>query len=382
MKMEASKVVRLLRDVCGDQGLSLWSSEGRNAFLHIAACSLLLFFASCSKSNQETAPKLKDNGQLASEIAEYMTAYYENGLFSGSILVAANGRIIHRAGYGLANREWQIPNTPSTKFRLASLSKQFTAAAIMKLVDEGKVQVDSSVSSYLPFFRKDIGEQVSVHKLLSHISGLTLDYQDLPNYSRDILRNPYTLTETLALQQPLNLEFEPGTQFSYSNYGFIVLAAIIESVAGKTYGKVLKEKLFEPAGMGLDSYKPQYHIDILSEERQAQVKKIVQLLEAYEPTKIAIELRTSRQVYLDSLYKEYLAGNFELKSNEVYQLGFRLARRLRHEKVYAVDVKGRSYFADMTQDEYDAKVQKLDREDLRISEWNKRYRRFYSYGTL
>ncbi len=131
---------------------------------------------------------------------------------------------------------------------------------------------------------------------------------------------------------------------------------------------------------GLDSYKPQYNIDILSEEKQAEVKKIIKLLESYEPTKIAVEVKTNRQAYLDSLYNEYLAGTFALPSNEIYQFGFRLARHLSHEKVYAIDVKGRSYFVDLTQEEYDARVQKLKNTNLLHRDWNTRYKKLYTYG--
>ncbi len=136
---------------------------------------------------------------------------------------------------------------------------------------------------------------------------------------------------------------------------------------------------FHFTDQGSDSYNPQHNIDILSEARQAQVIELVQLLEKYIPNKIAVEVKTDRQTHLDSLYKAYLSGTHELQSDEVYQLGFRLARLLDHEKVYAVDAMGRSFFADMTQEEYDARVRKLDHADLQINVWHNQYKELKIY---
>jgi len=106
---------------------------------------------------------------------------------------------------------------------------------------------------------------------------------------------------------------------------------------------------------GLDGYKPKHDIDILSEKRQGELEEVLDAIRKFKPTKIAIEAKKERQGRIDSLYQEYLAGRFKLKSNEIYQIGFRMAKELGHKKVYAVDVWGRRFDPDMTEEEYNEK---------------------------
>ncbi|MGB5273664.1 MAG: DUF5694 domain-containing protein [Flavobacteriaceae bacterium] len=106
---------------------------------------------------------------------------------------------------------------------------------------------------------------------------------------------------------------------------------------------------------GLDSYKPQYDIDILSAEKQLELEALLSAIERYNPTKIAIEAKRTSQARIDSLYYEFLAGRFELKANEIYQIGFRMAKRLGHPKVYAVDASARGFDSNLTETEYQEK---------------------------
>ena len=96
----------------------------------------------------------------------------ETQLFSGAVLVAENGKVIYKDAFGLANREWEIPNTTDTKFRLASVSKQFCSMLIMQLVQEGKLHLDDKISDFLPYYREDTGSRITIHHLLSHQSGI------------------------------------------------------------------------------------------------------------------------------------------------------------------------------------------------------------------
>jgi CubicO group peptidase (beta-lactamase class C family) len=183
-----------------------------------------------------------------SKIDELLIQYYEYGLFNGTALVAEDGKIILSKGYGLANLEWKVPNSPDTKFRIGSISKQFTASIIMQLVEEGKINLDATITEYLPDYRKDTGDKVTIHHLLTHTSGIT-SYTNLPNAWIDSLRNHYDKDYFIKHFHSSDLEFEPGTKFSYNNTGYYLLAIISEKVTGKDFGKLLKEKIFEPAGM-------------------------------------------------------------------------------------------------------------------------------------
>ncbi len=184
----------------------------------------------------------------AEKIDELLNRYFEYGLFNGSALVAENGNVILSKGYGFANLEWEVPNTPDTKFRIGSISKQFTATIIMQLVEEGKIKLDGKITDYLSDYRKDTGDKVTIHNLLTHTSGIT-SYTSMPNVWTDSLRNHYDKEYFIKHFHSGDLEFEPGAQFSYDNTGYYLLAIIAEKVTGKDFGQLLKERIFTPVGM-------------------------------------------------------------------------------------------------------------------------------------
>ena len=181
------------------------------------------------------------------KVDELLKQYYDLGLFTGSVLVSDRGKIYEK-GYGLANREWDIPNAPDTKFRLGSITKQFTATLILQLVEQGKIKLDGHITDYLPDYRKDTGDKVTIHNLLTHTSGIP-SYTERPDYTSDISRNTFTPADFVKKYVSGDLEFEPGTKFSYDNGGYFILGAIVEKITGKPYEQVLKERIFDPLGM-------------------------------------------------------------------------------------------------------------------------------------
>lgn len=196
----------------------------------------------------EAAPKKEGQAKdHATEIEKLISAYHDNGQFNGSVLVAEKGVPILRQGFGMANMEWEIPNGPDTKFRIGSVTKQFTAALIMQLVEEGEIKLDEPITTYLTDYRKDTGDKVTTHHLLNHTSGIPsyTTGEFFQKYSRD----SYELDEFVKRFASGDLEFEPGEAFSYSNSGYHLLGAIIEKVSGKSYKEMLEEKILAPAGM-------------------------------------------------------------------------------------------------------------------------------------
>ncbi|MEJ2542866.1 MAG: serine hydrolase [Calditrichaceae bacterium] len=187
------------------------------------------------------------------EIDKLMQLYNEYGQFNGTVLVAENGKIILQKGYGLANMEWNIPNAPDTKMRLGSITKQFTSMIIMQLVEEGKIKLDAKMTEYLPEYRKDTGDKVTIHHLLTHTSGIP-SYTGLPSFTSDISRTPFPVDEFVEKFCSGDLEFEPGTQYKYNNSGYYLLGAIIEKVIGKTYETALHERILDPLGMDDSGY--------------------------------------------------------------------------------------------------------------------------------
>jgi len=215
--------------------------------MSIAGCALIILACQSLALSQNTAPS------RAAKIDEVMTAASKHRLFNGSVLVAENGKVIYKKGLGMANMEWNIPNAPDTRFRLGSITKQFTAALVLQLVEQGKIKLDGKLSDYLPAYRKDVGEKVTIHQLLNHTSGIP-SYTGLAKFMEEASRNSYTVDDFVKKYASNDLEFEPGSKFAYNNSGYFLLGAIIEKVTGKTYEQALKEQILDPLGMKNTGY--------------------------------------------------------------------------------------------------------------------------------
>ena len=209
------------------------------------------------------------------QIDELLSKYNQYDQFNGSALVAENGKVILKKGYGSANMEWNIPNQPDTKFRLGSITKQFTALLIVKLAEEGKIKLDVPITTYLPDYPKENGDKITINNLLTHTSGIP-NYTSAPNFLKEKAKNPYSPADFVKTFSSLPLEFKPGEKFAYSNSGYFLLGYIIEKITGKTYEQYLQEIIFTPLKMVNSGYD---HSDIIIKNRAAgyekQGKKIV-----------------------------------------------------------------------------------------------------------
>jgi len=174
------------------------------------------------------------------QIDELLSKYNQYDQFNGSALVAENGKVILKKGYGSANMEWNIPNQPDTKFRLGSITKQFTALLIVKLAEEGKIKLDVPITTYLPDYPKENGDKITINNLLTHTSGIP-NYTSAPNFLKEKAKNPYSPADFVKTFSSLPLEFKPGEKFAYSNSGYFLLGYIIEKITGKTYEQYLQE---------------------------------------------------------------------------------------------------------------------------------------------
>ncbi len=213
----------------------------------LAACTQadLMVRADAATTAQVSPLALVENAEdvvIESEMHAYLQAHVETGRFMGSVLVARDDEVIHSAGYGMADLAFDVPNVPQTKFRLGSLTKQFTAAAILQLQDEGQLDVNEPLSTYLPDYPG--GDQITVENLLSHTSGIP-NYTNFSDYEQT-MHLPTTLDELIARFAEMPLEFEPGSQFSYSNSNYVLLSAIIEELSGQSYAEYVEQELFAP----------------------------------------------------------------------------------------------------------------------------------------
>ena len=184
----------------------------------------------------------------AAKIDQLARQYADCCQFTGTVLVSEHDKVIFKGGYGLANREWNIPNAPDVKFRVGSITKQFTSMLVLQQVAKGSIKLDGRISDYLPYYRKDTGSRVTIAQLLSHTSGIP-SYTDDPKFFPDVSRNYYAVDDFVTKFCSGDLQFEPGTKFHYDNSGYFVLGAILEHVTGKKYEDLLQENILTPVGM-------------------------------------------------------------------------------------------------------------------------------------
>jgi CubicO group peptidase (beta-lactamase class C family) len=171
--------------------------------------------------------------------------------FSGSILLASKGQPLVAKGYGYANREWQIANTPQTKFRIGSITKQFTSMLVMQLRERGKIRLEASICTYVTPC-PDAWKPVTIHHLLTHTSGI-------PTYTgiaawREENMVPKRRDQIVDYFRDLPLQWVPGERFAYNNSGYYLLGVVIESVTGKKYEDVLQELILTPLGLADTGY--------------------------------------------------------------------------------------------------------------------------------
>ena len=189
----------------------------------------------------------------AQQIDHLLQQYVANDQFNGVALVTDQGKVIFEKAYGWANREWQIANAKTTKFRLGSITKQFTATLILQLVEQSKLRLDGRMTDYLPDYPKTSGDKITIHHLLTHTSGIP-NFTDFPHFFETQSRAPYAPQTFIKKFADLPLDFEPGSAFAYSNSGYFLLGVIIERVTSKPYAQVLREKIFTPVGMAHTGY--------------------------------------------------------------------------------------------------------------------------------
>ena len=247
----------------------------------LVALAMLLGIAACGeKSVPAKAATTTDYGQtappsesiMAERISRLMQFYEESGQFGGAILVAQDGKIIYEDAFGWANMEWRIPNALDTRFRVASITKEFTAVLVMQQVEKGRVRLDGKVSEYLPGYPEPNGDRITLHHLLTHTAGI-IDYghlfeylslggsveiagfdlqvsdgETMPDYL-NVGRLPHTRQDLLGHFADKDLLFSPGSHLQYSNFGYTLLAVILENVSGQSFQELLQEGILDPVGM-------------------------------------------------------------------------------------------------------------------------------------
>lgn len=184
---------------------------------------------------------------FADEAGALVERYAAAGIFSGAVIVAEHGRPLLRRAYGLADREWGVPNAPDTRFRIASLTKQFTAAAILKLAESGRLGLDDPAIRHVPDLPA-AWAPITVRMLLDHTSGLP-NITALPDYPGTLSRLESSPRALIGRLEREGLLFPAGTAQEYSNTGYILLAEIVARVTGRSFSRYLDEAILAPVGL-------------------------------------------------------------------------------------------------------------------------------------
>ncbi|MGB3292814.1 MAG: serine hydrolase [Phormidesmis sp.] len=221
-----------------DQGLHPFSKQELN-------------MAATLSANSTTNSLL--TAEAIAKIDAYLDAVYTQGRFSGNVIIAQGKATVMTRSYGLANREHEVLNSRVTKFRIGSVTKQFTAVAILQLREQGLLDLQAPISTYLPDYPK--GEQITVHHLLTHTAGIPeyLDAEIFPDLA-EWMRLPSSLDQLVDRFKDLPLEFGPGEKFKYSNSGYVLLTQIVETVSQQPYADYLQTNIFNPLGLENTGY--------------------------------------------------------------------------------------------------------------------------------
>ena len=222
-----------------------------HSFLARRRSTLLLLAASALALTLSPLANRPAAAQDVARMDQVIRASSEADAFSGAVLVARDGRILLDQGYGLANREWNIPNDGDVKFRLGSLSKQFTAVAVMLLNQQGKLDLDAPIKTWLPD-APAAWDAITPRHLLSHTAGVP-NFTAFSDFEAQKTR-PATMSQLIARFRDRPLDFAPGSRFAYSNSGYVLLSALIETASGQTYADFIAANLFQPLGMSDSGY--------------------------------------------------------------------------------------------------------------------------------
>ena len=255
----------------------------------------------------------------AEKIDQLVSKYAEYGQFNGSVLVAEQGQIIYKKGFGMANMEWDIPNQTNTKFRLGSITKQFTGMLILQFFEQGKLKLDVPITTYLPDYPKKQGDKITIHHLLTHTAGVP-NYTSFPNFFKETSKDYYTPEQFVKLFCDLPLEFEPGQKHKYSNSGYFLLGYIIEKITGKSYEECLQNQILTPLHMNDSGFD---HSELIIKNRAAAYEKKgttylnAPYIDMNLPYAAGSMYSTVEDLYLwdQALYTEKLISN---KSKELY----------------------------------------------------------------
>ncbi|HEY7416660.1 MAG TPA: serine hydrolase domain-containing protein [Ktedonobacteraceae bacterium] len=317
---------------------------------------MMLIFVACgspkniSRPTPLTTPPATHAPASSADVNAYLDQLANNGDLTGSVLVARGDTVLLSKGYGLADEDLQIPNTPQTRFRIGSNTKQFTAMAILLLQEQGKLHVQDHLCLYITECPQD-WQPITLHHLLTHTSGIE-DYINSPDFP-PLIGTPATPEQLIARFKKQPLLFKPGTRWSYSNSGYTLLGYIIEKVSGESYATFLEDHIFGPLQMhdtGYDTNNPQppaHATGYLSEHHKPVYLDMSEFYAAgalystvedlYKWDQALLTHQLVSQQTMDAMFKVYIPcpdGGCALSSDQGYAYGWFVADESNHRLIY------------------------------------------------
>ncbi|HEY8896507.1 MAG TPA: serine hydrolase domain-containing protein [Niastella sp.] len=197
---------------------------------------------------------VKDAISQPSKADRFIDSFVRKNNFNGTILIEQHSKTVYRKSFGFANFTFKVPNTTDTKYKIASITKAFTSVLILQLYEQGKIDLENPITTYLPDYKGAAGNKVSVKQLLNMTSGIRniddgVTLESALKYGMPQYQLPHTSDEMLTNYCSDTLVSKPGTRFDYNNADYIILGKIIERITGKTYDEALKEKILKPLNM-------------------------------------------------------------------------------------------------------------------------------------
>lgn len=201
-----------------------------------------------------------DAASARKNIDKLITAYHDCGQFNGVILVKQGDDVIYERAFGLANREWNVANTRDSKFLIGSVSKSYTALMVLILANDGLIDLDATINTYLPRYEGPGKDQATIRQMLTHTSGIP-NHGAIPDLSKKRVRWMYDSDQYLELVKETTLKFAPGTGFEYSGIAYNLLAIICEKVSNKSFAELLRQRIFAPLHMSDSTLNSNLDID-------------------------------------------------------------------------------------------------------------------------
>ena len=212
---------------------------------------LMLLFIMMSVLTFRASAQTINAKQLTAEIDKILSEQFKPGETGCAALVAKNGQVIYRKAFGMADLELDVPMKPEMVFRIGSITKQFTAIAILQLMEQGKLSLQDEITKYIPDYPMH-GHSITIEHLLTHTSGIK-SYTNVPELEK-FVRTDMKPEEVIEFIKTKPMEFAPGTKYNYNNSGYFMLGYIIEKITGKTYQEYIQENFFTPLGMTSSCY--------------------------------------------------------------------------------------------------------------------------------